>query len=693
MSRTLRLVKRLALPGLLAGTLLLAAQVVFATPPVASFTADITAGAPGCGSVTFTSTSTDAETDIDTITWDFGDGSSGSGSTVTHQYATPGPFQVSMTATDLDTAGDGVESNTATQQVQIPNTAPTAGFTPTYNATTGATDFAATATDPNGAITNYAWDFGDGGTGTGPAVSHNYADHDPHNASLTLTDNCGAQSAAAVQQITPGNTLPAIGTGPAATVGGAAVTVVNPGVAVNFAAAATDVNGDAVTYSWDLNGDNVFGDAVGATAVRTYAATDANPDVRVQVSDGVGTVTSAPLAIRVNKAPVVALVNDPESPQVGETVNFNAGLSHDADLSPGALTYAWDLDGDGAYDDGTGTTASHQFNTVGSSTIGVQVTDGDNLTSTLTKAIVVQKTRPRASLRYAPANPVPGQTVTLTSTSTKSPSVGSPAITLTQWDFDYLATGAFGPMASGLAATTSFATAGVHTVAVRVTDGSGGTDIAYLPVVVNAKPTADFTVQPGKPVEGRAVTFTSISRDSDGPIVKQEWDLDNDGRYDDGSKVVASTRKLRKGTRKVGLRVTDSKGATATITKRIKVKAKPLTDPPEVISSLGYARRAWGLQVVALTASVPARTTVKVTCQGHGCPHGKFVRHSKKKAAELRFSGFHGLLRAGAKITVISSRKGSLAEYFTWSVRGNYQGPGKHKRCKAPGSKKFRSCR
>src|SRR4051812_16518991 len=103
MIQTLRYVKRLALPALLAGTMLIAAQVVFATPPVASFTADVTPGAVACGSVTFTDTSTDAESDVQTITWDFGDGTTGSGSTVTHPYATPGPFQVSMTATDADT--------------------------------------------------------------------------------------------------------------------------------------------------------------------------------------------------------------------------------------------------------------------------------------------------------------------------------------------------------------------------------------------------------------------------------------------------------------------------------------------------------------------------------------------------------------------------------------------------------------
>jgi hypothetical protein len=139
--------------------------------------------------------------------------------------------------------------------------------------------------------------------------------------------------------------------------------------------------------------------------------------------------------------------------------------------------------------------------------------------------------------------------------------------------------------------------------------------------------------------------------------------------------------------------VTDSKGATNIITQQIKVGAKPYTSSPDVTKTLGYARRSWGIQVVALYVSVPARTTVKITCKGRGCPHGTFVKRSKKKSTQLRFTRFHGFVKAGAKITVISSRNGSIAEYFTWTVRGDHKEPLKRKRCKAPGAKKYGPCR
>jgi hypothetical protein len=48
--------------------------------------------------------------------------------------------------------------------------------------------------DPDGAITNYSWSFGDGSTGSGPTMSHTYADGRPYTVTLTVYDNSGATS-------------------------------------------------------------------------------------------------------------------------------------------------------------------------------------------------------------------------------------------------------------------------------------------------------------------------------------------------------------------------------------------------------------------------------------------------------------------------------------------------------------------
>lgn len=49
------------------------------------------------------------------------------------------------------------------------------------------------SSDPDGTIASYAWDFGDGSTGSGAQVEHTYQSSGTFQATLTVTDNEGAQ--------------------------------------------------------------------------------------------------------------------------------------------------------------------------------------------------------------------------------------------------------------------------------------------------------------------------------------------------------------------------------------------------------------------------------------------------------------------------------------------------------------------
>ncbi|MEC5180194.1 PKD domain-containing protein [Arthrobacter sp. CG_A4] len=71
------------------------------------------------------------------------------------------------------------------------NQAPAASFTATVNQLAVAVDGAASA-DPDGTISGYAWNFGDGGTATGATASHSYAAAGTYTVTLTVTDNGGA---------------------------------------------------------------------------------------------------------------------------------------------------------------------------------------------------------------------------------------------------------------------------------------------------------------------------------------------------------------------------------------------------------------------------------------------------------------------------------------------------------------------
>jgi hypothetical protein len=72
------------------------------------------------------------------------------------------------------------------------NGAPTAAFTATSTSTPGEWSFDGTgSTDPDGDTLTYAWDFGDGHTGSGATVTHTYATGGPKTVVLTVKDPGG----------------------------------------------------------------------------------------------------------------------------------------------------------------------------------------------------------------------------------------------------------------------------------------------------------------------------------------------------------------------------------------------------------------------------------------------------------------------------------------------------------------------
>ena len=90
-----------------------------------------------------------------------------------------------------------------------------------------------------------------------------------------------------------------------------------------------------------------------------------------------------------NKRPVASF-SAPSTAQVGQSVNFDASASSDAE-GPIAK-YEWDLDGDGTYETDTGTTptVSHTYTSNGSIQVGLRVTDSSGSTATTTRTLTVE---------------------------------------------------------------------------------------------------------------------------------------------------------------------------------------------------------------------------------------------------------------------------------------------------------------
>jgi PKD repeat protein len=122
--------------------------------------------------------------------WDFGDGTSGSGQQVAHRYALAGGYNVTLTVTD-----DAGRRAVLTQGITIGDDSPRANFdfapaTPAAGQAIAFNGGSSTAVAGR-TIVSYTWNFGDGTTASGVAVSKTYATAGTRNVTLTVVDNQG----------------------------------------------------------------------------------------------------------------------------------------------------------------------------------------------------------------------------------------------------------------------------------------------------------------------------------------------------------------------------------------------------------------------------------------------------------------------------------------------------------------------
>jgi PKD repeat protein len=326
------------------------------------------------------SSSSDPDGTIVSYAWNFGDGNRGTGVRPNHTYSAVGTYNVSLTVTDND--GDSDIATTTATIVPAPNEAPTADPNGPYSGTAGVTAVlfdGSLSEDSDGSIVSYAWNFGDGSTGTGATPSHTYAAAGTYNVSLTVTDNDGAtDTATTTASITdPANVAPiADPNGPYTGTSGTSV--------LFDGSLSEDSDGTIVSYAWDF-GDGSTG--TGATPSHTYAAAGTY-NVSLTVTDNDGAIDTATTMATINSVPGnVGPTADPNGPYTGETgvaVAFDGSGSTDDDGT--IVSYAWDF-GDG--NTGTGVAPSHTYGAAGTYDVSLTVTDdgGDSDTATTTATI------------------------------------------------------------------------------------------------------------------------------------------------------------------------------------------------------------------------------------------------------------------------------------------------------------------
>ena len=166
-------------------------------------------------------------------------------------------------------------------------------------------------------------------------------------------------------------------------------------VTFNASASTGDGQGSTVTqYQWDLDGNGVF--ELNTQGTPTTARAYGDPQtvvVRLRITDNEGDVAETSVNLRINAPPDAGFIYQPSTPKTGQRIALSSTSSDpDGTLPPSA--YAWDLDGDRAFDDATGETVRTKFAKPGTHRVRLQVTDADGAFDQAARTIEVEPRAP-----------------------------------------------------------------------------------------------------------------------------------------------------------------------------------------------------------------------------------------------------------------------------------------------------------
>jgi len=435
----------------------------------ADFTANPT---QGCAPMTISFINNSSGSGTLTYQWNFGNGNSSNLQNPTANYVNPGTYTVTLIVSN----GTSSDTLVRTHYIHIFQN-PTANFTlsPNSGCIPLTVNFTNTSVPGDTVITNYVWDFGDGGSISSQNPSHNYTQPGGYNVSLQITDGHGCHSTFTQNGAVVASSVPTVAFSADFTSNCTAP------FTVNFTNQSSGMG--TLTYLWN------FGDGGTSTAQNpshTYTQTGSY-SVSLQVTNQYGCSKDTVYTNYIN----ISSVNAAFHTNLGDSVCINQIVQFINDAGTTAL---WSF-GDG----GTSTLSnpSHTYTTSGSYTVMMIAAPGTSCIDTAYRTIYVRPA-PNAQFSFNPAFSC-GNEITFTPNNTNG--------TAYQWNF-----GDNSPIGTSVSPSHTYQNNGNYYVSLILTD-SYGCQGAYqypTPVIVE-KPVANFNASPNEGCKPLPVSFTDSS--------------------------------------------------------------------------------------------------------------------------------------------------------------------------------------
>ncbi|HDG98687.1 MAG TPA: PKD domain-containing protein, partial [Desulfobacterales bacterium] len=303
-------------------------------------------------------------------------------------YEEFGTYNVTLTMTD---SSDAEATDTITITVwSSPEV--TASASPTTGSAPLEVNFSCSATDIDGTIELYEWDFdGDGAydwssTENGN-TSNEYTAKGSYLATIRVTDN---------NQLTGTDTVSImVGESPTAEASVEDETSGSAPFTVDFIGTGSDTDGTIALYEWDFDGDGAYDWSSDSSGNASYTYTSPGVyNATFRVTDNVGLTTKDTVLIIVSGPPRALPRVYPTSGDAPLEVTF---FSDGEDLDGSLVDFAWDFDGDGIYDWNMGfsTNTTYTYRKGGTYNATLKVTDNDDLTGTDSITITVSDLNPQ----------------------------------------------------------------------------------------------------------------------------------------------------------------------------------------------------------------------------------------------------------------------------------------------------------